>query len=388
LGAEPAAPAADWPAARRFASLCEAVAVAAWVLLIVREQYGVAWLEGDPVAVDLLFIGAVLGVVFGRIAARRGRAAAPQLVARVLVRSAVIVLALVAAEYLLRFAVRQQHSSGNAGDFVAQRGGGPAIRTNSLGFRDREISPKVPERYRIAVVGDSFTWGQGIDASERFSDVIGGLLGPRYEVFNFGQPGTSDHLAQLAQVLPTAPDFILLQLYVNDFETPQMERPRPYPLLPPAIHHAVEPRSLLYDLLNIQFAQLQAELGLVESYEHYLSRNLKDPASPNARESIDRLRAFVARVRAAGVPSGVVMFPATDAMGPDGTGYPFGYLHERVRAFCADEKIPCVDLLASFSAIKDPRTLWVSPFDAHPNAVANRRAAYEILRQLSPAWQR
>ena len=43
-----------------------------------------------------------------------------------------------------RFVYRHQHSSGNAGDFVSRHGGGPAIVTNSLGFRDREIPPKSP----------------------------------------------------------------------------------------------------------------------------------------------------------------------------------------------------------------------------------------------------
>jgi hypothetical protein len=30
--------------------------------------------------------------------------------------------------------------------------------------------------------------------------------------------------------------------------------------------------------------------------------------------------------------------------------------------------------------------MWVSRFDAHPNAMANRRAAYEILQEFAPAW--
>ena len=382
------APAIEWSAARWFAGACEAAVVVAWLLLVARDQYGVAWLQPRELALDVLFVAAVAGVVVGRVAARRGAAAAPRLVARLVFRTFIIAAALVGAEYIARFAYREQRSSGNAGDFVARRGGGPAVLANSLGFRDRELPPKSADRYRIAVVGDSFSWGQGIEASERFSDLVGGFLGPKYEVFNFGQPGTPDHLVQLAQVLPTAPDFLLLQIYINDFETPDMQRPRPYPLLPPSVHTEVEQASLFYDLLNIQWAVLQSQLGLVDSYEQYLSRNLQDPGSPNARRSIEVLGAFVDRARQAGVPSGIVLFPAADAMGPDGSSYPFGYLHDRVRALCADERIPCLDLLPAFSKIKDPRTMWVSQFDAHPNAMANRRAAYEILQRFSPVWRR
>jgi hypothetical protein len=384
----PAEPPPGWPAARRFAAVCEAIVVLAWLLLVMRDQYGVAWLEPRELALDALFLAALAGVVAGRVAARRGAAAAPLLALRVLFRAGVIVLALIGAEYVLRFAYRGQHSSGNAGDFVARRGGGPPVVNNQLGFRDRDIPPKSAERYRIAVVGDSFSWGQGIAAAERFSDLVGGFLGPNYEVFNFGQPGTPDHLVQLAQVLPTSPDFILLQLYINDFETPEMQRPRPYPLLPPALHRDAEQASLFYDQLNSQWAVLQSQLGLVDSYQQYLARNLRDPGAPNARQSIEALRAFIARSRAAGVPCGIVLFPAADAMGPDGSNYPFGYLHDRVRNLCIDESMTCLDLLPAFSRIRDPRSMWVSQFDAHPNAMANRRAAYEILQQFSPVWRR
>src|SRR5260370_372570 len=61
-----------------------------------------------------------------------------------------------------------------------------------------------------------------------------GLLGARYGVLNFGMPGNNmpEHLQELDVVLPLHPNFVLLQLYVNDFETPNMRRPQTYPLLP------------------------------------------------------------------------------------------------------------------------------------------------------------
>jgi hypothetical protein len=31
--------------------------------------------------------------------------------------------------------------------------------------------------------------------------------------------------------------------------------------------------------------------------------------------------------------------------------------------------------------------MWVSPFDAHPNAMANRRAAAEILEKFGALWR-
>ena len=57
-----------------------------------------------------------------------------------------------------------------------------------------------------------------------------------------------------------------------------------------------------------------------------------------------------------------------------------------MKAICADEHVGYVDLLPSFASAGDPHGLWVSPFDAHPNAMANRRAAREILQQFAAIW--
>src|SRR5919198_1388551 len=234
---------------------------------------------------------------------------------RILLRAALVgvvtAAALVAAEYLARFQFRRAQSSGRAGDFIARRGGGPTYRSNSLGFREREIPHKSPDRYRIVVVGDSFTWGQGVEERDRFSNLVEEFLGPRYEVLNFGRPGNNmpEHLEVLEQVLTVEPDFVLLQLYINDFETPSMVRPRAYPLLPASLERRIEGSSLVYDMARAQWIRLQEATGLAESYVHYMERNLRDPDASNAREAYGQLRSFFERARHAGVAAGGVLFP-------------------------------------------------------------------------------
>jgi lysophospholipase L1-like esterase len=296
---------------------------------------------------------------------------------------------LVAAEYGLRFWFRRVTSSGNARTYFAQAHH-PQVSSNSLGFRDREHGPKDPSRYRIAVIGDSFTWGQGIEEPERFSNLIEAALGPGYEVMNFGLPGHDmpQHLQVLDQVLPLQPDFVLLQLYINDFETTEMTRPQPRPLISDEAASGWGRTSVLYDLLNGRWVWFQEKTGITETYVHYLDRNLRDPDSPNARKAFGMLREFIERAKAAGVKVGVVLFPMTDAMGRRGSNYPVGFIHDRVREIAAAERIPWFDLLAAFSSYDDPLSLWVSPFDAHPNAIANKRAADEILRAFGDVWRR
>ncbi len=308
--------------------------------------------------------------------------------ARLLFSAVVLALLLVAGEYALRFWFRHVRSSGNAGDYFAQANP-PAVSVNRYGYRDRETGPKDPNRYRIAVIGDSFTWGQGIEARERFTNLIEDALGPRYEVLNLGIPGHDmpQHLEVLDQALTALPDFILLQLFINDFETTAMQRPRPHPLISDAAARGWGRSSVLYDMVNGQWVRLQEWTGLSERYVHYLDRNLRDPNAPNARIAFGMLQQFLENTKTAHVAAGVVLFPMTDAMGRHGSNYPVGFIHDRVRQIATDEGIPYLDLLPAFSTYEDPKSLWVSAFDAHPNAVANTRAAREILRRFADLWR-
>jgi len=375
--------------ARWAARICEIAAIVAWLLLVLRYQYRVDWLQEYDASLDALFLLAVGGIMLARRAAREGAGPALALLFRIVFMLLVTALALVGAEYAARLQYRHARTSRNAGDYIARRAAGAPLHVNSLGFREREIPPKTPGRYRIALIGDSFTWGNGLEENERTSNVLEQFLGPNYEVLNFGKPGNNmpEHLDVLTQALTTAPDFVLLQLYINDFETPEMVRPRAYPLLPESLDRRLQESSLLYDLMRDQWGHLQQTLRISEGYVHYMERNLRDPSAPNARQAYGNLHEFFRRARAAGVPAGAYLFPATDALGPNGTAYPFGYLHDGVKTVCAEERVPCLDLLPTFSTFPDPRALWVSPFDAHPNAMAAKRAAYSIIETFGNLWR-
>jgi lysophospholipase L1-like esterase len=358
------------------------LAVVAWALLVIHGEFGVTRLDGYESLLTTLFLLGLAGVAVTLSAGRSG-SAGPLRIGLVLVAVAV---PLTAAEFLTRYIYRDVRSSADGRTYFARRGG-PSIAINHLGFREREVGPKQPGRFRIAIVGDSLTWGQGLEAGERFSELIERSLGARYEVLNFGIPGNNmpEHLQVLERALAAAPDFVVLQLYINDFETPDMERPGVHPLLPwPALDRWLLPASALYDMVNDVWAQVQERTGLAESYVHYMDRNLTDANAPNSRKAFGMLRQFVERARAAGVPSGIVLFPNPGLFGAQ---YPFIYLHDRVGEMCSNEHITCLDLRGPFSEFKSPQDMWVSRFDQHPNARANKRAAQEILATFSGVWQ-
>jgi len=94
-------------------------------------------------------------------------------------------------------------------------------RVNSHGWRDAERTfERTPGKRRIAVVGDSFTFGVGVDAEERYTDVLETLV-PDLEVLNLGMNavGPDQELLVLEhEGLRYRPEVVLCQLFEgNDF---------------------------------------------------------------------------------------------------------------------------------------------------------------------------
>ena len=343
-----------------------------------------------PFRASTLFLVCLAGALVGRGVQRMGVRGVAGIALRLAFAAVVTIVALVAAEYVVRFRYRNAVSGGNARQYIAQARARTHYALNRFGYREREIPAKQPGKYRIAAIGDSFTYGQGIEESERFSNLLEGFLGSTFEVYNFGGPGNNmpEHLDTLDQALTIEPDYVLLQLYINDWEMPGMMRPEAKALLPSAYwDYWFQLHSMVYDLVSNQWSALQQRVGATESYDHYMRRNLGDRNLPMAREAYGLLEQFIERARSEGVGVGVALFPAIDAMTGRPQDYPFRFLHDGARAICDEEGVAFLDLLDNYSQVKDPRTLWASPFDAHPNAVANRRAAYEMLRVFGPDWQ-
>jgi lysophospholipase L1-like esterase len=99
------------------------------------------------------------------------------------------------------------------------------VQTNSLGLRDREIAPyPTPGTLRVLALGDSQTFGNGLDPSETWPKQLERMLqnldgGRRWEVMNAGIPATDtwQHEIVLGWFLDTIhPNAVVLAFYVND----------------------------------------------------------------------------------------------------------------------------------------------------------------------------
>ena len=98
------------------------------------------------------------------------------------------------------------------------------VCTNSLGMRDREYSlNKTAGILRVAAVGDSYTFGWGVNLSDSWPKVLEKKLndkGIKAEVMNFGIPGAD--LQDMAwiirkKVVSFNPDIIIVTFAIDDF---------------------------------------------------------------------------------------------------------------------------------------------------------------------------
>ncbi len=71
---------------------------------------------------------------------------------------------------------------------------GHLVVNNKYGFRERDFDIPKPKVYRIMVLGDSLTWGAGLDINERYTNLAESYLNQafperKFEVLNFGLRG-------------------------------------------------------------------------------------------------------------------------------------------------------------------------------------------------------
>lgn len=92
------------------------------------------------------------------------------------------------------------------------------IRTNALGFRGNNIHAK-SEKSRIVALGNSCTFGWGIELDSTFTSQLQIILGGDFEIINAGVPGYSSYQGKVLfekEIQKLAPDILLILFAWND----------------------------------------------------------------------------------------------------------------------------------------------------------------------------
>ncbi|MEK6643602.1 MAG: SGNH/GDSL hydrolase family protein [Planctomycetota bacterium] len=253
-------------------------------------------------------------------------------------------------------------------------------RINSNGIRGKDTTAaKPPDVWRVVCLGDSFTFGEGVQEVDTYPVCMEALLagsvpGKRVQVINAGvqAQGTVDELNWF-RIGPWQfqPDVVTLGFVLND-ATPRLETMR---------HHTEWTEGFRLSWLGrvsklsewverVRWSRGQAREFLATTRASFASADweaCKRALSDFADESRRRPFRFV-----------VVIFPVLTQLD---ASYPFADLHGLVRSACVERKIECIDLLDDYRGLA-PESLWVHPTDQHPNERANAIAARRIAERL------
>ncbi len=262
-------------------------------------------------------------------------------------------------------------------------------RISERGFRDvDESSPSseavAPVPRTIAVVGDSFTFGEGVMDAERTTGVLASRLAARfpgdYRVLNRGLQGLNLELAlglYRARVRDEHPDVVVYAFVPNDAqpfgETIHDEtflRATPW-RMPNASDHGW---CRVCALVTRRFSALATTRNTIS--------HVRASFAGASGERFDALLTALAHdVAADGARFLVLEFPMTPGMSGDPARYSFGFVHEHLAAMAAKLGVPLVEVYPAIESWPRER-VWAHPTDPHPSAELHALAADALAERI------
>jgi len=285
---------------------------------------------------------------------------------------------------------------------------GTYIHINGDGFRDSEHSPpKNAHVFRIMVIGDSFTFGQGVNLEDTYSKYLERLInnkGMTSEVINCGVIGYGmwQYLEVLKRkVIPYKPDMVILGIFIDDITTSfsPYKNLENWPGTNPFTKDASDlmNRSYLWNFFENWNTIFETKYRYRHGYEYLKGieerKKATGPAHPETTwyqimygklpkqsylDFADTLHEFVRACEAADIRVLIAMIPdAAQLHDPERHA-----VNRFVELTCREIAVPFVDVTKRFEQEKDPRTLYLFPLDAHTSPIGHRLIAESIAEEI------
>jgi len=252
-----------------------------------------------------------------------------------------------------------------------------------------------PERVdaSIALIGDSFAYGQGVKSEGTYGHFLAEAL--RAEVINFSHFGANltsitkqfdkalaeheqYHFSKIIYVFVLDDPFISPELrqkrsYIND-----LMNYRPYYLklkagLIPRICFCFARFSRLFSCALEESVSYLTTQESISWYRDIFS----EETNPGLIPTFNTIAAMKNESAANGISFFLVIYPLMTNM----RNYPFTAAHKKIRELADQRGICCIDLLPAFRNHAG-ENLTVHPIDYHPNAVAHEIAARKTARTI------
>jgi tetratricopeptide (TPR) repeat protein len=247
-----------------------------------------------------------------------------------------------------------------------------------------------PETFRVVIVGDSFTWGDGVDVEEVYHQQLQKRLDathlrgrPPIEVIALGVSGSSiwDNVTRLVvQGSHLRPDLVLVQFFENDLDYRGFQ----------ALLRDLQEDHLDHLLKWTSFGRTLRSRRRESLLKEEMAQRY-DPESLEWRLFEDSLKVLARWKQSREVPVAFLSFPFVD-LDPEGRNFG-GYEHwssplrfqQQAERAIEKEGFPLLRILDAFRARAGDRYLAVSRRNGHYNRLANELASDAVFDFLTTA---
>lgn len=257
------------------------------------------------------------------------------------------------------------------------------VSLNNEFFRDYNFTLEKPKNtIRIAVIGDSFTFGSGVEnASDLYPKILERELNiwdssAKYEVYNFGIPGkdipeeiniTRDY------ALRFNPDIVIVGFVYNDFVTADSEIKNEMQEIwaLPFIGFWLRGTSYLYYFAESRANRFFENIGIKPVYENTLQERYASEFNKAFNKRLYQL--YSENLTSKNISLVILAFPVFNNL----EEYKFYFIHEFIAEVAVENNVPIIDLLNSYKNIST-KELTVNSYDSHPNGLAHHIAGLAL----------
>jgi lysophospholipase L1-like esterase len=262
---------------------------------------------------------------------------------------------------------------------------------NPHGYRDKKYSYKKPDGiFRILVLGDSQTFGQGLkkleDTWHKKLEVLMNkdLKSPKFEIITLSGKGWNTD-TQLYELFNNGfrynPDLILLGFNHNDVPAPHFFK---------CNHQDVEffahsnfikwirRNSRIYQLTEFRINRLLEKLENKPGYVDCLNQLFDSRGWDMEKIYLDTI---LMSAQLKDIHFMLITLPFLHKLGDD---YPLKKPHQKIKAYCNEKEIECLDLYEKGFKGLSSTSLKVSITDRHLNKLGTEIVAQELYKALKP----
>ena len=224
------------------------------------------------------------------------------------------------------------------------------ISTDQRGFRKSNVkfSQDLP---KIILLGDSMTFGFGSETT--FSDILQEKFKKKYAFLNTAV-GNTNTIMQVSyffsEMTNLNPKFIILNFYINDLENINLDK-----------KNLLSSNFYLYNFINFRLNLINSKKKNYVNY--YKSTFLNDEIKKQTFSKILELKYYSKK-------NDIIFLVNFIPDLRELNNYPFKDEENFLKKFLLENDIPFIENLENFKNF-DPKDLWVSDTDPHPNEKAH-----------------